>query len=725
MRFFRSARVIQRFRRGWRAPAIAGAGWLGASALLAADGDALLVSTPDFDLIASYDDLIVLGSGAQGEPIELGRLSGVADAAALAVDRDLALVALPAHLVLVVGLESPSEPEALAVFVAGGDAGPLVSVAIQGDRGYALSEGGRLDILGLDEPTEPVLLGSWETEGDSYGYGGGFVAAGEGGAAYLALREPGRFNHLHVIDASEPNHPERVARLKLGAQWLSESATSGIARAGTTLMTPYGEDWWLAPPGFAAWDVQDPLVPELRWSWRTQYDTSPAAAIGVTSADSMAAFLWQDLDSGAFGLSRAWLSDGTPADARSTAAGGIAVSGAPGRLAVLVDRSPAWLVRYGQEVPERWESGLDGTGSGGLIAHFDSRILYAKNHYADSAWTIVDASDPRSPEIVGTFGLKDRDLELPVIAGDRAAAMGGGGYVCFFDLSESVEPQFVSEILMEEVKDIALGRKTVRSPSRNRSLAGRDSSSDRYYLHTHGKRYDDWSWITHFVFQSVDISDLSEPRYLGKWLHSHGNPYGYYPELLEAIGDVAVFVAKDWDETTFATWTAGSESLRPVEWFRTGECVQAMATQGRSLVLGNYYSAFHYCKGWLSAWDVSPEGVLTDLPAGWCTYWNQNRGVYSDPEGTFYNTQDSGYEERYQLEAVALDSDGEFVPTHYPTGLLHDECGSVVAPIRGALVAACSYDNTLRIQPTEYALSPFPLGEWVEASGTEEALDEY
>ncbi|MAE70828.1 MAG: hypothetical protein CME06_10205 [Gemmatimonadetes bacterium] len=108
MRFFDSRDAIQ------RASAIAGAGWLAASVLLGSEGIALLVSTPDFDLIASDADLIVLGSGAEGEPIELGRLGGVVDAAALAVDGDLALVALPAHLILVVGLESPSEPEALA-----------------------------------------------------------------------------------------------------------------------------------------------------------------------------------------------------------------------------------------------------------------------------------------------------------------------------------------------------------------------------------------------------------------------------------------------------------------------------------------------------------------------------------------------------------------------------------------------------------------------------------
>ncbi len=129
---------------------------------------------------------------------------------------------------------------------------------------------------------------------------------------------------------------------------------------------------------------------------------------------------------------------------------------------------------------------------------------------------------------------------------------------------------------------------------------------------------------------------------------------------MTAGGDVGVFAAEDFDSAILATWIAGSESLQPVEWMRTDDNVEAMATHGGSLVLGNYNAAYHTCKGWLAARDVGPDGVLTSLD---------------------------------------------------------------VAPIRGALAAGCGFDNTLRIQPTEYALPPVLLSQWTD-QGTRKTREE-
>jgi len=147
------------------------------------------VSTPDYDLVAGRDALIVLGFGVEGEPVEIGRLPGVGGAVALAADQDLALLALPPDSVLVVGLESPPEPEAQGGLAVDPGAGPIVSLALQGERGYLLTGGGRLDILDLAIPWEPELLGSWRSPPDTHDRG--FVAAGEAGAAYVTRGQKG------------------------------------------------------------------------------------------------------------------------------------------------------------------------------------------------------------------------------------------------------------------------------------------------------------------------------------------------------------------------------------------------------------------------------------------------------------------------------------------------------------------------------------------------------
>ena len=204
-------------------------------------------------------------------------------------------------------------------------------------------------------------------------------------------------------------------------------------------------------------------------------------------------------------------------------------------------------------------------------------------------------------------------------------------------------------------------------------------------------------------------------------------PY-FVVERLEAIGDVGVFAGStggEWApcDTRIATWIAESESIRPVEWRLTGGAVVAMETHERSLLIANLCRPYTVCDNWLSAYEISSEGRLVDVPGSRCKGPARYFTLVAKPSGVFYTTDSFGSEWRYRLEALVLDSERGIVPAHAPSGLLHDECGSVVVPIRGALVAACSYDNSLRIQPTEYALPPFLLGEWVER-GTEEIFDD-
>ncbi len=516
-----------------------------------------------------------------------------------------------------------------------------------------------------------------------------------------------------MIDASDPLAPVRVARLDIGSSWLPESSTSGIARSGATLLTSYSE---VRPDlyGFAAWDVQDPLGPELRWAWDTGGGTDANPAIGLTTADSLAVFLWFNEFQGEMTISRYWLAGDGAAYGGSTASTASAIAGAPGRVAVHADRFPARVLRYGQEVPERWESTLDGVGGADISAHFDSGIPYTKSDHGDSAWTIVDASNPRAPEIIGDFGVPGRKLRLPVIEGDRGAAIGGDDRILFFDLSKPRDPRFVSEMVIENVSLMAIGRKATQVVPRNRWLEGRHQVTDRYYLHTYGEGLR-WNRPADHVFQSGDMSDLDAPVWLGRW--KMDMPFSIYEvECLEAVGDVGVFAASYGGgyvpcETQFATWVAEPDAIRPVEWRITNDTVVAMATHGPSLVLANTCMPYGYCESWMSAYEVDGDGRLAAPPAHCCSGGGYSRHFVSDPDGIFYRSiwWDLNY---YSVWSVALDARGEIERRHMWTTLL-DDCGLKVAPIAGALVAACR-DDFLRIQPSDYTTRLLLLGEWVE-----------
>ena len=120
---------------------------------------------------------------------------------------------------------------------------------------------------------------------------------------------------------------------------------------------------------------------------------------------------------------------------------------------------------------------------------------------------------------------------------------------------------------------------------------------------------------------------------------------------------------------------------------------------------------YGYCESWMSAYEVDGDGRLAAPPAHCCSGGGYSRHFVSDPDGIFYRSiwWDLNY---YSVWSVALDARGEIERRHMWTTLL-DDCGLKVAPIAGALVAACR-DDFLRIQPSDYTTRLLLLGEWVE-----------
>lgn len=108
---------------------------------------------------------------------------------------------------------------------------------------YAVVEGEGLAIFDLSDPTAPILMSFWPTDGHAWDI------AIEGDYAFLTVR----VNGLDVIDVSDPSQPHRVANLDLPADAKRLDVENGYA-----YVTQSSADGRLAIV-----DVSDPEMPEL------------------------------------------------------------------------------------------------------------------------------------------------------------------------------------------------------------------------------------------------------------------------------------------------------------------------------------------------------------------------------------------------------------------------------------------------------------------------------
>ena len=81
----------------------------------------------------------------------------------------------------------------------------IKEIVLVGNLAYAVVEGEGLAIFDLSDPTAPILMSFWPTDGHAWDI------AVEGDYAFLTVR----VNGLDVIDVSDPSQPRRVANLDL------------------------------------------------------------------------------------------------------------------------------------------------------------------------------------------------------------------------------------------------------------------------------------------------------------------------------------------------------------------------------------------------------------------------------------------------------------------------------------------------------------------------------
>ncbi|MAE70290.1 MAG: hypothetical protein CME06_07445 [Gemmatimonadetes bacterium] len=216
-----------------------------------------LLATPEFDLIGTATQVVVLGSDEEGAPTALARVPISGGVWAIAFEDGLAIVATGSDTVLSVDLTDPASPERIGGYLPTLGESHISSVALAPERGYLRLRDGGLEILDLTDPASPTLAGTWDSRTDS----GPGVAAGPEGAVYLACDDAGAPGWwLDVVDASDPEAPVRTDSLDLpDPAWLWPLSHTPIVSTGSLLLTPF---WG----GLTAWDLNDPFHPSRNWS---------------------------------------------------------------------------------------------------------------------------------------------------------------------------------------------------------------------------------------------------------------------------------------------------------------------------------------------------------------------------------------------------------------------------------------------------------------------------
>jgi len=268
---------------------------------------------------------------------------------------------------------NPSEPSLLGTFDTRGAA---QGVTISGSVAYVADGDAGLQIVDVSHPTAPKLLGSHGTAGPAKNLA---VASG---VAYLAVQQEG----LQIMDVSDPAHPSPIATYD------TPGAASDVVVSGNLAYVADSND------GLVILDVSDPSNPALVGS----FDTPTFAAVGVALAGNLAL-----VATGNHGLVILDVSDpshptlagslDTPGWAYAVAVSGEAAYVADSNALQIIDigspSDPVLLATY--ETP-----GIAvGVAVSGGVAYVSDRGV---PHRVPGGLHILDVSDPTSPSLIAT-----------------------------------------------------------------------------------------------------------------------------------------------------------------------------------------------------------------------------------------------------------------------------------------------------------------------------------
>jgi len=418
----------------WREPSVLGAGGI------AIDGETLYVSER-----TGWLSILDLTDGAVWRIgfLELGSFAGD-----IAVADHVAYVAGGTRGLQVVDVSNPSEPVLLGSYDTPGFA---KGVTVSGNVVYVADGDGGLETLDVSNPAKPLLLGSIKTGGDAtkveLSGNVAFVADGPGG--------------VQLIDVSDPETPVLLGSLATPGE------ARGISVSGTTIFVAdpryglhVGDGSDTAAPKLLgsfdasgyAWDVDisqthafvadglaglqvvdisNPSVPALIGSLATPGEARGVTVSGETALVADGSSGLQIIDVGNSSSPDRLGSLDTPGFAKDVAISGTlaVVADGPSGLQVIDVSHPSAPVLLGSLDTPGEAMGVDVTAGVAYVADGDAGLQ------------VIDISNPKAPVLLGTADMKD-GTAYSVVVKDNLAYVAGGRYgLVIVDVTDPRVPQ--------------------------------------------------------------------------------------------------------------------------------------------------------------------------------------------------------------------------------------------------------------------------------------------
>ncbi|MFN2115705.1 MAG: LVIVD repeat-containing protein [Anaerolineae bacterium] len=224
----------------------------------ACGADCEVVVRDDLAYMADQNDgLVVIDVGDPGEPRVLSMLPEVGDGHAIALNGGIAYIGATTwqddatHQVVVVDVGDPLAPRMVGRVRVGGEVSGL---AYSDGVVYAATSAG-LAVVRVEPPGSPAVVGSLAV-------GGAYSRLAASGFTVYVVEVNGT---LHVIDASDPEHPQQVGWMdKAREDDVRPNSAQAIQVTGTTVYVMHLQ--WLQ-----AVDVSDPRAPREA-GWILAYD---------------------------------------------------------------------------------------------------------------------------------------------------------------------------------------------------------------------------------------------------------------------------------------------------------------------------------------------------------------------------------------------------------------------------------------------------------------------
>jgi hypothetical protein len=151
----------------------------------------------DIAYVATNDGVVVVDISTRNRPKEIAVVELSEAAFGVDVQDDLVFIAAPSDGLVIADVQEPSSPKIIGTYPAGG----ISDVCINGHLAFAGTQQGELHILTIEDPTHPILLNSYQSNG-----GLSLMVACHRDTIYFSTSS----NGMGVFDVSNPSTPVKM-----------------------------------------------------------------------------------------------------------------------------------------------------------------------------------------------------------------------------------------------------------------------------------------------------------------------------------------------------------------------------------------------------------------------------------------------------------------------------------------------------------------------------------